>query len=73
MTNSLKTKTRHVLEVAIAFAPWLVSMYLLYWLEYGKIWTVETAHRDKISIVILVIGMALSFLIHSYFAKRKQK
>jgi len=71
MLDFLKTKTRFALEVAIAFAPWLISMYVLYWLEYGEIWTSETAHRGKISVAILVLGMGLSFLIRSHFASRK--
>ena len=48
-------------------------MYLLYWLEYGAIWTTETAHRGKISVAILVAGMGLSFLVQSQIAKRKSK
>jgi hypothetical protein len=71
MPNSLKTRTRRSLEVAIAFTPWVISMYLLYWLEYGAIWTTETAHRGKISVAILISGMVLSFLIQSRFARRK--
>jgi len=71
--NSLKTKTRYALEVAIAFTPWLISMYVLYWLNYGEIWTSETAHRGKITVAILAVGMGLSFLVQSHFAKRKQK
>jgi len=73
MSNSVKTKTRHALEVATAFAPWLISMYTLYWLEYGEIWTTDTAHRGKISVAILAIGMASSFLAQSHIARRKQK
>lgn len=73
MLHSLKTKTRYVLEVAIAFTPWLISMYVLYWLEYGEIWTSETAHRGKITVAILVVGMGLSFLVQSHFAEREQK
>ncbi len=73
MLHSLKTKTRYVLEVAIAFMPWLISMYVLYWLEYGEIWTSETAHRGKITVAILVVGMGLSFLVQSHFAEREQK
>jgi hypothetical protein len=65
MPASLKTRTRRALEVAIAFTPWVISMYLLYWLEYGTIWTTETAHRGKISVAILIAGMGLSFLIQS--------
>jgi hypothetical protein len=57
------------MQTVIAFVPWVLSAYLLYWLEYGEIWTTETAHRGKISVVILAIGMGLSFLVHSHFAK----
>jgi hypothetical protein len=73
MSNSRKSKIRHALEIATAFAPWVVSMYVLYWLEYGEIWTTETAHRGKISVAILAIGMSSSFLVHSLIAKRNQK
>jgi hypothetical protein len=44
-------------------------MYTLYWLETAEIWTIETAHRDKMTIVILVVGMGLSFLVQSHFFK----
>ena len=73
MPGSLKTRTRHTLEVAVAFAPWVFSAYVLYWLEYGEIWTTETAHRGKISVAILALGMGLSFLVQSRFAEREQK
>jgi hypothetical protein len=69
MSGFSKSQVRHATQVAIAFAPWVVSMYTLYWLEYGEIWTTETAHRGKISVVILALGMGLSFLVHSHFAK----
>ena len=69
----MKIQMRYALEVAIAFTPWLISMYVLYWLEYGEIWTSETAHHGKISVAILAAGMGLSFLVQSRFAKRKQK
>jgi len=73
MSISLKTRTRHALEVVIAFTPWLISMYVLYWLEYGEIWTTETAHRGKIAVAILAVGMGLSFIVQSHFARREQK
>jgi len=69
MSGSSKTQLRHAIEIVIAFAPWLLSAFILYWLEYGEIWTTETAHRGKISVVILAVGMGLSFLLHSHFAK----
>jgi hypothetical protein len=72
MPESLQKQARHALQIAVAFAPWVASMFVLYWLEYGQIWTTETAHRGKISGTILFVGMGLSFLIHSYFAKRRR-
>ena len=72
MTNFLLTKMSKVFQVALAFTPWVISMYTLYWLEYGAIWTTETAHRGKISVAILATGMVLSFLVQSYFYKRQQ-
>ncbi len=73
MLNSLKMRMRHALKAAIAFTPWLISMYALYWLEYGDIWTSETAYRGTIAVAILAVGMGLSFLVQSHFAKRGQK
>lgn len=73
MLNALKTRARQALKVAIAFAPWLLSMYVLYWLEYGDIWTSETAHRGKIAVAVLAVGMGLSFLVQSRFARHGQK
>jgi hypothetical protein len=64
---------RSALELIIAFLPWLLSMYLLYWLDYSETWTSLTAHRGKMAVAILMAGMALSFLIQSNFIKRKRK
>jgi len=70
MPSESKSPMRHVLEVAIAFTPWVISMYTLYWLQYGEIWTTETAHRGKISVAILATGMILSFLVQSRITRR---
>ena len=64
---------RFAIESLLAFVPWILSMYLLYWLEVTGIWTTETQHRDKISVLILAFGMALSFFVHSLFAKRTRE
>ncbi len=69
MPNSLKMHTRHALKVAIVFTPWLISMYILYWLEYGEVWTPETAYRGMASVAILVVGLGLSFLVQLRIAK----
>ena len=73
MSTSLKSRTRYVFEVAVSLVPWLMSAFALYWLQYGEIWTTETAHRGKISVAILAVGMGLSFLVKSHFSGRAQK
>lgn len=73
MPNALESGVRRALKIAVAMTPWILSMYTLYWLEHGEIWTTETAHRGKISVTILVIGMVSSFLIMSLFAARQKR
>ena len=63
-------RTRLVLDIILAILTWVVSMYVLYWLESAAIWIPETPHRDKISLAILALGMGASFLLYSYLAKR---
>ena len=73
MAKSSKSLARRALEVAISLVPWVISMYTLYWLEYGEIWTTDTPHRGKTSVTILATGMVLTLLVYSYFSKREQK
>ena len=61
---------RLAIESLLAFVPWILSMYLLYWLEVTGTWTTDTQYRDKMSVLILLIGMGLSFLVYSLFARR---
>ncbi|MDA0705313.1 MAG: hypothetical protein O2805_01500 [Proteobacteria bacterium] len=73
MPNSIRTETLKVLQIAISVTPWVLSIYIFYWLDSSGTWTSETPHRGKISVAILVAGMALSFGIYSYLARRVQK
>jgi hypothetical protein len=45
MSELLKMRVLNSIKAAFAFTPWLISMYVLYYLEYGEVWTTETAHR----------------------------
>lgn len=68
MPSNLITRSRHALKIAIALMPWLVAMYVFYWLDSSGTWTSDTPHRGKISVAILTTGMVLSFLIHSHLS-----
>jgi FtsH-binding integral membrane protein len=71
MTNPWKEKASYALTTAIGFAPMVLSIYLLYWFEVSKTWNSETAQRDVVTVLILRAGMVLSFLLLSYFSKRR--
>jgi len=47
-------------------------MYLLFWLGKHEVWLPETPHRDKITIMVLIVGLALSFLLYSTSDKKKK-
>ena len=64
MQKSTESRFRIVGKALIAFIPWVISMYTLYWLEYGEVWTTATPHRGKTSVIILLVGMGLSFLLY---------
>ena len=73
MSNTLETRIRNAFKLAIAVAPWLVAMFLFWWLDFSGTWTSDTPHRGKLSVAILSAGMLLSFLLWSHFARREQK
>jgi hypothetical protein len=73
MSFDLITRFGSWVKIAAALAPCILSMYLLYYLGKYEIWVPETPHRDKMTIIILIIGMAMSFFARSYFVKRTKK
>ena len=73
MSSDLITRFGSWVKIAAALAPCILSMYLLYYLGKYEIWVPETPHRDKMTIIILIIGMAMSFFARSYFVKRTKK
>ena len=70
MPKPLKSRPRRALEIAIASLPWILAMYLFYWLDASGTWTSETPHRGKMSVTLLGTGMTLSFLVHSFISRR---
>lgn len=58
------------LQVSLALVPAVAAMYLLYWLESSGTWSTQTAHRDKLTVLILLLGLAASFLVQSYFLRK---
>lgn len=71
MPATLKKRVLTTFKAAIALTPWLVAMYVFYWLDSSGTWTSETPHRGKMSVVLLAAGMLSSFLLHSRLVGRK--
>jgi len=63
MPNRWKRRASNGLRMAVVLTPWLLSMYLLYWLDSTRTWSPEAPHRGKLSVAILAVGMGLSFLV----------
>ena len=61
------------IKIAVALAPAIFSMFLLYWLETNEVWVPQTPHRDKMTIAILVVGLIMSFFAQSYLSRGKKK
>lgn len=57
----------------MASAPWVLAMYVFYRLQSSGVWTADTPHRGKLSVLLLAAGMLLSFLAQSRFSKRRRK
>ena len=73
MPGRWKRPALSLLKFSFILAPWLLSMYLLYWLDRSQTWSPETPHRGKLSVTILVIGMGLSFLLYAIGSHRTGK
>ena len=70
MPATLTSRLLKLIAVALALVPWLSAMYFFYWLDASGTWTADTPHRGKLSVIILVTGMGLSFLLLSRVRKR---
>lgn len=73
MLPRLRAVGRYLVECILAFAPWVLAMYVFYRLQSSGAWTADTPHRGKLSVLLLAAGMLLSFLVQSHFAKRRRR
>jgi|TARA_B110000438_G_C15677174_1_gene590717 hypothetical protein len=71
MTTNLRKQSTWLMKSVASFLPWVFSIYIFYWLDY-QIWTDETPHRGKLSVIIMATGMILSLLLWTYFKQKKK-
>ena len=58
--NKLSKSIKNIIN----FIPWVMSIYVFYLLD-TNLWTYETPHRGKISVIIMSVGMILSLKLYS--------
>ena len=58
-----------VLRITLSLTPWAAVLFLHYWLEHGDVWDVSMPYRALISVVLLAMGMALSFVLYNRLSK----
>ena len=54
----------------VVLLPWLAALYLHYWLDQSDSWSAEQPYRGLMSVLILALGMVISFLLHGRLTKR---
>ena len=62
MSAKYKFRIGYAVQFILGIAPMIAAIYLLYWLGKSEVWVPETPHRDKITIVIVALGMGVSFM-----------
>ena len=48
----------------VVVSPWLVALYLHFWLAENEAWAPEQSYRGLLSVLLLATGMLISFLLH---------
>ena len=70
MTKPRKLYASRALRAIVAGLPWILAMYLFFWLDSSGTWPRETPHRGKMSVALLAVGMIATFLALSRINKR---
>ena len=66
MQEDFQASILYYLKVIASSMPLILSMFVLYYFGKHEVWIPETPHRDKMTILILVLGFSLSFFLHSF-------
>jgi len=62
---------QRLLTWSIVILPWLITLYLHFWLAQSDAWSPEQPGRGLMSVLLLGLGMLISFLLHGRLTKRR--
>lgn len=70
MSLSMPELFARALKIVIALIPWGITLYIQHWLEREAVWEVSMPYRSLISVVLLVVGMGLSFVLYNWLTRK---
>ena len=56
----------------VVMLPWLAALYLHFWLIENEAWAPEQSYRGLVSVLLLALGMLISFLLHGRLKARRK-
>ena len=62
---------RRLMGWCVVMVPWLVVLYLHFWLVESEAWAPEQSYRGLMSLLLLALGMLISFLLHGRLKVRR--
>ena len=64
---------QRLLTWSIVILPWLITLYLHFLLAQSDAWSPEQPFRGLMSVLLLGLGMLISFLLHGRLTKRRSR
>ena len=63
---------QRLMDGCVVMLPWLVALYLHFWLAESGVWAAEQPYRGLMSVLLLALGMLISFLLHGRLKARRK-
>ena len=70
MSSPARSPLSAIVRTAVSLTPWVCALYLLYWLEHSGVWSADMPLRALFSLLIIAVGMLLSFVLHTGLGRR---
>ncbi len=63
---------QRLMDWCVVMLPWLLALYLHFWLAESEVWAPEQSYRGLMSVLLLALGMLISFLLHGRLKARRK-
>ena len=66
-------KLHKLMSWCVVMLPWLISLYLHFWLIQTNAWSPEQSSRGLMSVLLLALGMLISFFLYGCLKARRNR